>query len=343
MIRSAGTLAGLIALACVAAPPFAAGADGPAARWQCAPTGAGAPAPALAEATRDYLTRVEALYPNLVLGLVRAGARFYLVNAVDIGWGERNRLHLLALRLRETYRTVEERAMNAAPGSAPPPGNFVCLAAARAEREGLTRTPGGEVMLAAGHTVHLVDPQEPRVAIEVGAAPDLPLNLGGILHRSARTGIYAGLTGHGSAGGIRRSDGAAKYAAVDGSVVLRLADAGESAAETRVATPGPAPEPAPAAAPAGMAAVPVAVEAPVVAVMPSASAQARPAPVAAGATIRDGLSAAARPLPAAEQTYEEYAQAMKTLMALRRPGAVRSVSELTYVHPAVEYLRARGR
>jgi hypothetical protein len=49
--------------------------------------------------------------------------------------------------------------------------------------------------------------------------------------------------------------------------------------------------------------------------------------------------AAAR--PGTGQSYEEYAKTMKTLLALRRSGSVRSISEMTYVHPAVEDLRAR--
>ena len=51
--------------------------------------------------------------------------------------------------------------------------------------------------------------------------------------------------------------------------------------------------------------------------------------------------AAAGPQPAAEQSYADYAKVMKTLMALRRSDSVRSVSEMTYVHPAVEVLRKR--
>jgi hypothetical protein len=42
---------------------------------------------------------------------------------------------------------------------------------------------------------------------------------------------------------------------------------------------------------------------------------------------------------AAAQPYDDYASAMKTMMALKRPGSVRSVSEMTYVHPAVELIR----
>jgi len=56
---------------------------------------------------------------------------------------------------------------------------------------------------------------------------------------------------------------------------------------------------------------------------------------------RVSVPAAQVPRRAAEQSHEDYAKTMKELIALRRSGAVRSISEMTYVHPAVEDLRAR--
>lgn len=304
----------LVALVCASATGVAAGASVPGARWQCAPTGASTLVPALAAAARDYLARVEAIYPHQVLGLVRAGDRFYLLNSIDIEWGERTRLNLLALRLRESYLMAERQATGATPGSSPPSGGFVCLAAARAEREGLARTSLGEIVLAAGHSVHLVDPQEPLVAVEVRAAPDRSLNLGGILHRSARAGIYAGLTGQ--AGQLV---GAATIETPDGTLLVRMmASAGGSVQETRIDAP----------ARAGVVdeerQVAPEVRRPVVIL-------ARVIPAFAGQQ------------PAVEQSYDDYAKAMKTLLALRRSGTVRSVSEMTYVHPAVAVLRALNR
>jgi hypothetical protein len=211
----------------------AAGAAAPVSTWQCSPGGASAMAPALAEAARDYLGRVEAIYPHQVLGLVRAGDRYYLLNSRDVEWSERTRLHLLALRLREPHLTPERQETGAAPGSPPPTGSFVCLAS-RAEREGLTRTPFGEVVLAAGQSVHLVDPHEPQVAVEVRAGRDQPLNLGEIFHRSARAGIYAGLTGQMS-GPARQPAGGATIERPDGTLIFRTASAGGSVVETRVA------------------------------------------------------------------------------------------------------------
>jgi hypothetical protein len=357
------------ALACVVwaagavAVAMEAGAQVP--RWQCSPTGARAVDPVLAEAAGEYLGRVEALYPYQALGLVRAGDRFYLLNSTDVAWGERTRLHLLARRLRESYLTAERQALYATPGSSPPPGGFVCLAAARAEREGLARTPQGEIVLAAGHSVHLVDPQEPEVAVEVRAAQNRSLNLGEIFRRSSRTGIYAGLTGPMS-GHARQPGAAASAEPPDGTLIIRLASAGGLAEETRIETPAPVQDPAPVAVvpaappteadrPAeGSGATVAAAEpvAPAPAAVPAESptapvAKSVPGPAASGSVVsRVRLPAAnARPgsPPGAGQTYEEYAKAMKALLALRRTSAVRSISELTYVHPAVEMIRYQPR
>ena len=56
--------------------------------------------------------------PHQVLGLVRAGNHYYLVNSRDVEWTARTRLHLLALRLRETYLTPERQETGAAPSFA---------------------------------------------------------------------------------------------------------------------------------------------------------------------------------------------------------------------------------
>jgi hypothetical protein len=383
----------------------AAAAAAPVARWECSSSGAGAISPALANAARDYLSRVEALYPSQVLGLVRAGERYYLLNSRDMEWGDRTRLYLLAQRLydvggsaaprgtsssqgnppvtehefpsqryrRETTVLAPERqVLGVAPGGSPPPGSFVCLAAARAGREGLTRTPSGEVVLAAGRSVHLVDPREPQVAVEVRAGRDQPLSLGEIFHRSTRSGIYAGLTG-GSAG---QPGGAATIERPDGTLVFSTASAGGSVVETRVAprsAPLPEEQPAvmaaqaplpPPAVPGKVAAPPekvvlpdermkaVAAAANLVAVAPPMPLSAPPAPapavpdapaIAARAApaVLPSTAVAAQPAPtgAAPAAYDDYAKAMKTLMALKRSRSVMSVSESTYVHPAVEVFR----
>jgi hypothetical protein len=328
--------------------------------WQCAPTGSGSVAPALAEAARDYLGRVEAIYPHQVLGLVRAGNHYYLVNSRDVEWTARNRLHLLALRLRETYLAPERQETGAAPGSSPPPGGFTCLSVARAEREGLTRAPFGDLVLAAGQSVQLINPQEPEVAVEVRAAPDRPLNMGGILQRSAHAGIYAGLTEQAT----RPAGGAATLSTPEGTIIIRTASIGTSAAAPREPEPAQAATPLPpgAAAPVQVAIAPASATAPPVqvalpsvptpAVQPIATpppAPPRPATAVpepettarAVPVVLPAMTAAVAPAPSGSvpEAYEDYARAMKKLMALKRSRSVLSVGEMTYVHPAVEVYR----
>jgi hypothetical protein len=371
----------------------AAGAAAPVAKWECSSSGASSMSAALADAARDYLGRVEAIYPHQVLGLVRAGDRYYLLSSRDVEWGERTRIYLMTLRLQdaggtsilrptvdahavpterhgrgEPYLTPERRAMIAAPGGKPPPGSFICLAAARAEREGLTRTPFGEVVLGAGQSVHLVDPHEPQVAVEVRAGRSQPLNLGEIFHRSARSGIYAGLTG----GSTGQPGSAANIERPDGTLVFTTASAGGSVVETRVAPrsatpPGEQTAAAAAPPPAALekaaaspekvvplderieavpaAAQPVAVAPPVPLSAPPAPAPAIPDPPAIAAraapAVLPSTAVVAQPAPsgAVPAAYDDYAKAMRTLMALKRSRSVMSVGEMTYVHPAVEVFR----
>jgi hypothetical protein len=324
---------------------FCASAAAQAPAWQCSPSGSGTVAPALTEAASEYLRRVEAIYPHQVLGLVRAGNRYYLLNSRDVEWSERMRLHLLALRLRETTLTRERQETGAAPGSSPPPGGFACLAASRAEREGLKRGASGEIVLAAGQSLHLVNPQEPDIAVEVRAAPDRSLNMADILQRSARAGIYAGLTGQAA----RSPGGAATVETPEATVIIRTASIGASAPAPREPAPEPArvaaplPPPAPEApAPAAKPVAPEPAPAPV-AVAPSTPGRiVAPPVVATGAApvVLPAMAAAPHaPAGAVPEPYEDYARAMKTLMALKRSRGVLSVGEMTYVHPAVEVFR----
>jgi hypothetical protein len=313
----------------------------------------------LTEAATDFLRRVEAVYPHQVLGLVRAGERYYLLNARDLEWSERTRLRLLALRLREAYLTPERRETGAAPGASPPPGGFTCLAVSRAEREGLTRAASGEIVLAAGQSLHLVNPQEPEVAVEVRAASDRPLSMGGILQRSAHAGIYAGLTGRAAKAPAGRST----IETPDATVIIQTASIGPSLATPGAVAPEPPPlvvadtsppvsaspveialaaEPAAVKEPAAPEPVPVPVAvAPVEVALPPVEAALPPERVARAAPVVLPAMAAARPAPAGAvpTPYDDYARAMKTLMALKRSRSVLSVGEMTYVHPAVEVVR----
>lgn len=352
--------------------------------WQCSTIG-GRPVPA--RAASDFLERARQVYPSQLLGMVRSSERIYLVNARDDGWSERVRQGLMELRLAEPDITAARRFHSAVAGTADveiPAGEFVCLARTRAGRHGLMLTGRGEMLLAPGKSVHLVDPHEPAIVVEVKAVGSEPLDFREILALSGRSGIYAGLAGRraqpGAAAAVRRPGDAIVVALGPGGrlgevvITPRAQDGGEKVEEkpattTVAAAPAVVPVPALPAAkdpPVRVAQhdaqvvptpAPPVVGEPVARVVkadvPTDPPLAKPlppeAPVTIVAVVAEPASvavparapAAQRTRPVAEQSYEEYAKAMKVLMALRRSGSVRSISEMTYVHPAVEDLRAR--
>lgn len=337
--------------------------------WQCSTLG-GRPVPA--RAVSDFLDRARQVYPSQLLGMVRSSDRLYLVNAGDEGWSERVRLGLMELRLAEPDITAARRFQGAVAGAADveiPAGEFVCLARARAGRHGLTLTGRGEMLLAPGKSVHLVDPHEAAIVVEVRAFGSEPLDFREILALSGRSGIYAGLAGRrappGAPAAVRQPGDAIVVALGPagqlGEIVVtpRAQDGGEKIEEKPATTaaavvpPVPAPVVAPAPAPR------VAEEPPARVVKvdaPAAPSPATPLPPEAPVTVAIAVvepvavavsarapAAQAAARPGAGQSYEEYANTMKTLLALRRSGSVRSISEMTYVHPAVEDLRAQRR
>jgi len=357
MMRKSIGLAIATALAAVGQPALA--------EWQC--LSAGSTVPAALQVASNYLSRAENVYSEKLLGVLRAGDRVYLVNARDDGWSERVRLGLMELRLAEPDITATRRFQASLYGgpvpdaSGIPVGEFVCLERGRATRQGLAFR-GEAVLITAGKSVHLVDPVELGIVVEVRALGGQPLDLREIFAASARAGIYAGLfRGRAQSGpvvAVRPPESAVTFPVgpierPDGEVVImaraavgdRLNDA--VAADVRAvpasatvpvaSVPPVAEQPPTRVAKAEVLAAPTAQPLPPIAAAPVAAETAAPVIIAAHVSA----PAAQTPGRVAEQSYEDYARTMKSLMELRRSGAVRSISEMTYVHPAVEDLRAR--
>jgi hypothetical protein len=330
--------------------------------WRCATIGVGAE-PAPARAAAGFLERAVQIYPSQLLGVVQSGGRIYLVNARDDGWSERVRLGLMELRLAEPDITAARRFQVAASGvgvTEIPAGDYACVTRERAGRHGLALDEHGRMSLAPGKSVHLVDPREWSVVVEVKAVGTEPLDFREILALSGRSGIYAGLSGRsarpgGGGGGSVQGAGGVIEVAIgpsgrpDGAVVItpRAEESGERADSVVAATPGvpPAPAPAPVAVAPAVAAEPPARAAKADAPPAQPLQQISPAPsvvatVEPAATIVLPRASTAQPArPGATQSYDEYAKTMKTLLELRRSGSVRSVSEMTYVLPVIEDLR----
>src|SRR5208282_57068 len=67
------------------------------------------------------------------------------------------------------------------------------LIAPSIENSGIITSPTGQVLLAAGHSVQLVDSSNPDIAVVVSADGDNAVNLGQIIAQSGKIGIYGGL------------------------------------------------------------------------------------------------------------------------------------------------------
>ena len=87
-----------------------------------------------------------------------------------------------------------DRRLHQEPGDHHDPrGGKVYLIAPEIENSGIINSPKGEVILAAGHSVELVDSLDPNISVKVSAPEGKVVNLGQIVAESGKVGIYGGL------------------------------------------------------------------------------------------------------------------------------------------------------
>jgi filamentous hemagglutinin family protein len=176
------------------------------------------------------LNRVITQNPSAILGALQSNGRVFLINPngilfgagaqVDVAGLIASTLNLsdtdfLAGRLRFTEvpgagSIVNQGAINAASGGQ------VYLVGPAVTNSGVITSPKGEVILAAGNSVELVDPGTPNLRVEITAPDNQAINLGQIIADSGRVGIYAGLINH---TGTIRADSA--VVTEDGRIVLK--------------------------------------------------------------------------------------------------------------------------
>jgi filamentous hemagglutinin family protein len=176
------------------------------------------------------LNRVIGQDPSSILGALQSNGRVFLINPngilfgagaqIDVAGLVASTLNLsnadfLAGRLNFTEAAgagsiVNQGAINAASGGQ------VYLVAPDITNSGIIRSPQGEVVLAAGKSVELVNPGTPNLRVEISAPDNAARNLGQIVADSGRIGIYAGLINH---SGTIRADSA--QVTEDGRIVLR--------------------------------------------------------------------------------------------------------------------------
>jgi filamentous hemagglutinin family protein len=154
------------------------------------------------------LNRVTSAHnPSQILGTLESNGRVFLVNPGGIVFGKNAQVDVAGLvasslnlsdgdflsgrmRFSETPRAgtvINQGAITTQDGGQ------VYLVGADIKNSGMITSPRGEVVLAAGKSVELVDPQSPNLRVEIGAPSNRALNLGDIVADVGRVGIYAGL------------------------------------------------------------------------------------------------------------------------------------------------------
>ncbi len=156
------------------------------------------------------LNRVIGQDPSSILGALQSNGRVFLINPngilfgagaqIDVAGLVASSLNLsnadfLAGRLRFTEVPGAGSLLNQGNITTQQGGN-VYLVAPNITNSGIITSPKGEVVLAAGKSVELVNPGTPNLRVEITAPDNEARNLGQIVADSGRIGIYAGLINH---------------------------------------------------------------------------------------------------------------------------------------------------
>ncbi|NHZ62668.1 two-partner secretion domain-containing protein [Massilia genomosp. 1] len=153
------------------------------------------------------LNRIVGQDPSRILGALQSNGQVFLINPNGVLFGrdariDVNGLTASSLNLSNADFLAGKRNFSAAAGAAPvrnegsistPSGGHVFLIAPNVENSGVIHSPQGEVVLAAGHSVQLVDSRNPDLHVVVAAPASEALNLGRIVAEGGKVGIYGAL------------------------------------------------------------------------------------------------------------------------------------------------------
>ena len=153
------------------------------------------------------LNRVVGQDPSRILGALLSNGRVFLINPNGIVFGAGAQINTAGLvastlnlsnqdfsagRLRFSGTNGSGSIDNAAVINTVQ-GGPVYLIAPDIRNSGLINTPNGQIVLAAGRSVELLDPNSPNLSVEISAPGTQVLNLGQLIANSGHIGIFAPL------------------------------------------------------------------------------------------------------------------------------------------------------
>ena len=187
-----------------------------------------------AGASSQVLNRVTGNDPSAILGSLSSNGRVWLLNPNGVLFGQGARVDVAGLVtstlnlnnadwLAGNYRFTQGPGMPAGivnQGELRSSlGGHIALIGATVRNEGEVNSPGGQVVLAAGSSVELVDTMTPNVSVKVNAGAGEVLNLGRLVSAGGRIDVQAAIVNQ---DGIVRADSLS--AGPGGEVVMRASD-----------------------------------------------------------------------------------------------------------------------
>jgi filamentous hemagglutinin family protein len=160
-------------------------------------------------ASSAVLNRIVGQDPSQILGTLQSNGHVFLINPNGILFGAGARVDVGALTASTLNLSNADflagknnfYAVAGAPVGAirnlgaigTPSGGKVSLVAGNVENGGVISAPRGEVVLAAGQSVSLVDTDYPALQVVVSAPADAAINLGRIIAEGGKVGLYGTL------------------------------------------------------------------------------------------------------------------------------------------------------
>ncbi|MGZ8316530.1 MAG: two-partner secretion domain-containing protein [Telluria sp.] len=153
------------------------------------------------------LNRITGQDPSAILGALQSNGHVFLINPNGVMFGrdariDVNGLTASSLALSDADFLAGRRNFTAGAGAGSvanhgtvttPEGGKVFLIAPNVENTGVITSPKGEVVLAAGHAVQLVDSANPDLRVVVSAPSGQSVNLGRLVAQGGKIGIYGAL------------------------------------------------------------------------------------------------------------------------------------------------------
>jgi filamentous hemagglutinin family protein len=198
-------------------------------------------------ANSSVLNRIVGQNPSQIFGALQSNGKVYLINPNGILFGSNARVDvggLVASSLDISNSdflsgkgnfsgTTQAGAVTNQGSITTPSGGQVYLIAPHVENSGIITSPQGEVLLAAGHSVQLVDGGDPNLQVVISAPADSALNLGQVVARGGKIGIYGALVNQ---NGIVSADSA--VVGENGKIVFKASQTTTLAGNSRTTATG---------------------------------------------------------------------------------------------------------